>query len=94
MRENLTNKFNEIVWCDLITINRKLIISECYSSPCITIEDDKNLYDILHLINKENFISMGDFNFGNSIDWKNNVSHGRGKFFFKCIVQILFNAAC
>ena len=52
------------------------------------------MYDILHLINKENFISMGDFNFGNSIDWKNNVSHGRGKFFFKCIVQILFNAAC
>ena len=27
IREDLTNKFNEIVCCDLITINRKLIIS-------------------------------------------------------------------
>ena len=26
IREDLTNKFNEILWCDLITINKKLII--------------------------------------------------------------------
>ena len=26
IREDLTNKSNEIIWCDLITINRKLII--------------------------------------------------------------------
>ena len=59
----------------------------CYRSPSITIEDDKNLYDLLNVVSKENFILMGDFNFGNSLDWKSNVSHGQGKIFFKCIVN-------
>ena len=90
IREDLTNKFNKIVWCDLITINRKLIIGEYYRSPGITIENDKNLYYLLNVVSKENFILMGDFNFGNSIDWKNNVSHGQGKIFLKCIVQNFF----
>ena len=40
----------------------------CYHSPRIAIEDDKNLYDLLNVVSKENFILMGDFNFGNSID--------------------------
>ena len=43
IREDLINKFNEIVLCHLITINRKLIIGVCYRSPNITIKDDKNL---------------------------------------------------
>ena len=81
IREDLTNKFNEIVWCDLITRNRKLVIGVCYRSPSITIEDDNSLYDLLNVVSKENIILMGDFNFGNSIDWKSNVSHGQGKIF-------------
>ena len=87
IREDLTNKFNEIVWCDLITINRKLIIGVCYRSPSITIEDEKNLYDLLNVVSKENFILMGDFNFGNSIDWKSNVNHGQDKIFLKFIIK-------
>ena len=83
IRADLINKFNEIVWCDLITINRKLIIGVCYHSLSITIEDDKNLYDLLNVVSKENFILMGNFNFGNSIDWKSNVSHGQDKIFLK-----------
>ena len=35
---------------------------------------------------------MGDFNFGNTIDWKSNVSHGQGKIFLKCIANF-FNTA-
>ena len=58
----------------------------CYRSPSITIEDDENLYDLLNVISKEDFILMGDFNFGNSIDWESNVSHGQGKLFLKYIV--------
>ena len=58
----------------------------CYRSPNITIED-KNLYDLLNVVIKENIILMGDFNFGNNIDWKSNVSHGQGKLFLKCIVK-------
>ena len=53
IREDLTNKFNEIVWCDLITINRKLIIVVCYRNPSITIKEDKNLYDLLNVVNKK-----------------------------------------
>ena len=83
IRADLINKFNEIVWCDLITINRKLIIGVCYHSLSITIEDDKNLYDLLNVVSKENFILMGNFNFGYSIDWKSNVSHGQDKIFLK-----------
>ena len=30
---------------------------------------------------------MRDFNFGNSKDWKSNVSHGQDKIFLKCIVK-------
>ena len=30
---------------------------------------------------KETFLSIEDFNFGNSIDWKSNVSHGQGNIF-------------
>ena len=87
IRENLKNKFNAIVWCDLITINKKLIIGVCYRNPSITIEDDKNLYGLLNVVRKKNFILMGDFNFVNSIDWKSNVSHGQSKIFFKYIVN-------
>ena len=53
IREDLTNKFNEIVWCDLITINRKLIIVVCYRNPSITIKEDKNLYDLLNVVSKK-----------------------------------------
>ena len=59
----------------------------CYRSPSITIEDDNSLYDLLNVVSKENIILMGDFNFGNSIDWKSNVSHGQGKIFLKCILK-------
>ena len=59
----------------------------CYRTPRITIEDDANFYDLLNVVSKENFILMGNFNFGNGIDWKSNVSHGQGKVFFKCIVK-------
>ena len=89
IREDLKNKFNEIVWCDLITINRKLIIGVCYRSPSITIEDNKNLFNLLNLFSKENFILMGDFDFRNSKDRKDNVSHEQGKIFLKYIVKIL-----
>ena len=37
---------------------------------------------------------MGDFTFGNSIDWKSNVSHGQGKLFLNYIVKIFNTAYC
>ena len=92
--KDLTNKFNEILWCDLITINRKLISDMCYHSSSTTIENDKNLCDLLNVVGKVNFILMGDFNFGNGIDWKSNVSHRQGKIFLKCNVKNFFNTAC
>ena len=45
----------------------------------------------MQLVKKTFF--MGDFKFGNTIDWKSNVSHGQGKIFFENVLQNFFNTA-
>ena len=43
------------------------------------------LRSLLNKVSKENVILMGDFNFGDCIDWESNTSANQGKFFLDCV---------
>ena len=85
IRDDLLKGFEESVWCDVIAKSGKILFSVCYRSPNKQNENDEKLRSLLNKVSKENVILMGDFNFGNSIDWESNTSTSQGKFFLDCV---------
>ena len=85
IRDDLLQECEECVWCDVIAKSGKILFGICYRSSNKQNENDKKLRSLLNKVSKENVILMGDFNFGNCIDWESNTSANQGKFFLDCV---------
>ena len=61
----------------------------CYHSPSIKIIDDDKLILLIKKASEENVLIMVNFNFGSSMDWKNNISTAQGELLLESITKNL-----
>jgi ribonucleases P/MRP protein subunit RPP40 len=92
LREDLfKSEFKESIWCDLITDKQRILLGVCYRSPTSNDVNDSALIKMLDQAAKEVVLIMGDFNYGNLINWKTFQGHGKSDNFIECLENNYLN---
>ena len=85
-RDDATNnKFAESVWVDIVSAKEKTLVGVCYRSPSSSKENDNYLLSLIEKVAQETVLIMGDFNFGNDINWLTHEAKGHGTLFLETI---------
>jgi ribonucleases P/MRP protein subunit RPP40 len=88
LREDLSNSaFQESIWCEIMIERQKILIGVCYRSPSSTETNDKELYETLDRVCNETVVIIGDFNYGNLINWTTVDGQGKAEGFVECLEE-------
>jgi len=85
LRDDVQNiGFEESVWCEVGTAKEKTLFGLCYRKPADDKLNDDKLFRLFNEACSETVVIMGDFNFGDEINWLTGESKGQGQSFLEC----------